>query len=392
MNSALQPGKIGSMSLRNRFIKTATYEGMSPGGRVSEALIAHHVGMAKNKVALTTLAYAAVSPDGRTFDDQLLIDENNFVGLNRLSEGVHKAGGKLSIQLGHCGGFSKQKRADGRAPLGPSAAWNPYGLMSGVPRIRAMNEDELAAVPQQFALAAQHVKSAGFDAVEVHCGHGYLLSQFLCPAINKRRDDWGGDLQRRLKLPIAVIKAVRQAVGKDFPILAKINSSDAIRGGLELKDAIQIANGLAAAGVDALVPSGGLVSKSPFFLLRGRVPVREMVKAEKNFAQRCAIRFFAPILMRRYPYQPNFFFDEALQIAKAVEVPVALLGGVDSTVAVQEAMNAGFDFVALGRALLADPDFILRLETGEAFTSRCTHCNACIGEMDMGGVRCVLDD
>ena len=115
-------------------------------------------------------------------------------------------------------------------------------------------------------------------------------------------------------------------------------------------------------------------------------------KAEENFAQALAIRFFAPMLMRRYDYRSNFFFDQALQIARAVDAPVTLLGGVDSTEAVQRAMDAGFEFVALGRALLADPDFILRLEAGESFTSRCTHCNACIGEMDRGGVRCVLDD
>jgi 2,4-dienoyl-CoA reductase-like NADH-dependent reductase (Old Yellow Enzyme family) len=298
----------------------------------------------------------------------------------------------VSIQLGHCGGFSKHKNPSGRAPAGPSAAWNAYGLMYGVPRIRAMDNDDLEMIVRDFSLAAKRVQEAGFDALEVHCGHGYLLSQFLSPAINRRKDEWGGSLQARLRLPLKVISAIREVVGPQFPILAKVNTSDAVRGGLTISEAVEICTHLVRAGVDALVPSGGLVSKSPFYLLRGQVPVREMIAAEKHPAQRLAIRLFAPLLMQSFEYRPNFFLEDALKIVRAVDVPVALLGGVDSVDAVQEAMDSGFEFVALGRALLADPDFILRMEAGENFSSRCTHCNACIGEMDRGGVRCVLDD
>lgn len=389
-HSAFDEIKIGSMTLKNRFIKTATYEGMSPNGRVSEALIDHHRKMAENRVGLTTLAYAAVSPEGRTFSDQLLIDEDNLPALKQLAEEIHTAGGKVSIQLGHCGGFSKNKLPGGRAPAGPSSAWNAYGLMYGVPRIRAMDAQDLTQVPQDFALAAKRVQDSGFDAVEIHCGHGYLLSQFLSPAMNKRKDEWGGSLEGRMRLPLAVVSAVREAVGPDFPILAKINTSDGLRNGLEIEETIRVCQHLVKAGVNALVPSGGIVSKTPFFLLRGKVPVKEMVKAEKSFAQRLAIRIFAPILMQRYPYSPNFFLEASLKIKAGVDVPVSLLGGVDSADAVEQAMNSGFELVALGRALLADPDFIPRMEAGEQVVSRCTHCNACIGEMDIGGVRCVL--
>jgi len=389
---ALQPGRIAGLELRNRFIKSATYEGMSPGGRVSEALIAHHVTMARHQVALTTVAYAAVAPDGRTFDDQLLVDEDNLPGLDRLAAAVHAHGGKASLQLGHCGGFSKSRAVREGRPAGPSAAWNPYGLLVGVPRIRAMTEDDLARVPQEFARAARRARSVGFDAVELHCGHGYLLSQFLSPAVNKRRDGWGGDLAGRLRLPLAVVRAVRDAVGEGFPILAKTNTRDAVRGGLEIDEAVQIGVALVDAGVDCLVPSGGLVARSAFYLMRGRVPVAEMVRAEQDPAQKWAIRLFAPWVMRAYPYESNFFLADARRISDAVDAPVALLGGVDSAEAVSQAMDEGFEFVALGRALLADPDFIPRLAAGEAVVSRCTHCNACVGEMDRGGVRCVLDD
>jgi 2,4-dienoyl-CoA reductase-like NADH-dependent reductase (Old Yellow Enzyme family) len=387
---ALQSAELGGVRLRNRFIKTATYEGMSPGGRVSDALIAHHAQMAANGVALTTVAYAAVSPDGRTFGDQLLVDRDNVPGLRRLTDAVHERGGLASLQLGHCGGFSKNKEVRGGRPAGPSAAWNTYGLLVGVPRIRAMTADEIGLIPRAFAEAALLAQEAGFDAVEVHCGHGYLLSQFLSPAVNRRTDAWGGPLEARARLAVAVIEAVREAVGASMPILAKLNTRDGVPGGLEMEETLEVAQWLVAAGVDCIVPSGGLVARSPFFLMRGRVPVSDMVRAEKHPAQRWAIRLFAPLVMKPYAYTPNFFLEDAARIAEAVDVPVALLGGVDSAAAVAQAMDRGFAFVAMGRALLADPDFIPRLASGEAVVSRCTHCNACVGEMDRGGVRCVL--
>ena len=388
---ALCPGLIGGLELKNRFIKTATYEGMSPSGRVSDALIQHHVEMAQGGVALTTVAYAAVCPDGRTFEDQLLLDDDNRNGLKKLANAVHEAGAKVSIQLGHCGGFSKNKRITGGKPMGPSAAWNAYGLMSGVPRIRAMTVDDILETQEAYVRAALLVKECGFDAMEVHCGHGYLLSQFLSPVVNYRHDEWGKDLVGRLRFPMDVIRAIRTAVGRDFAILAKMNTSDGVRNGSSVEDAVEIGQALIQAGADLLIPSGGLVFKTPFFLMRGDVPLRLMVKAEKNFAQRWALRIFGPRIMRPYKYKSNFFFEDSVQILKKGRVPVALVGGVDSAKAAEQAMDAGFDFVVMGRALLADPNFVNRLRAGEAVVSRCNHCNACVGEMDLGGVRCVLE-
>ena len=389
---ALERGRIGALELKNRFVKSATYEGMSPSGRVSEALIAHHAMMAEMQVGLTTVAYAAVSPEGRTFGDQLLIDEGQVVALRRLTDAVHARGAKVSIQLAHCGAFSKIRAPDGRPPAGPSAGWNTYGLLLGVPRVRRMSEAEVEAIPETFARAATLACEAGFDALEIHCGHGYLLSQFLSPLTNRRRDRWGGELEGRAKLALAVIRAVRAAVGDQIAILAKLNTRDGVEGGLEMEETLRLAPWLVDAGADCLVPSGGLVARSPFYLMRGRVPLSEMVAAEKSSAQRLAIRLFGPMVMKSYPYRSCFFLEDALQIARAVDVPVALLGGVDSAEAVRLAMQEGFGFVAMGRALLADPDFIVRLSAGEEVVSRCTHCNACVGEMDRGGVRCVLDD
>ena len=172
----------------------------------------------------------------------------------------------------------------------------------------------------------------------------------------------------------------------------RLKDAPGLPGGLEIEEAVRVATALVAAGADALVPSGGLVPHSAFFLLRGAVPLAAMAAAEESALQRLAVRTFGPWLVRSWPYSPSFFRDDARRMLEAVDVPVALLGGVDSAAAVAQAMADGFGFVAMGRALLADPDFIPRLAAGEDVVTRCTRCNECIGAMDAGGVRCTLDD
>jgi len=385
VSAALQPGSIGGLRLRNRIIKTATYEGMTPGGAVTDALVEHHAEFARRGVGLTTVAYGAVHPRGRTFADQLLVTPG--VGLDRIPAAVHAAGGAVSLQLAHCGGFSKN-RAAGR-PLGPSFAFNAYGLAYGLPFVKAMDDGDIAEVTAAYADAAAIARDAGFDALELHCGHGYLLSQFLSPRYNRRRDGYGGDLERRLRLPREVVAAIRARVGPQYPVLAKTNLDDGVRGGATAADGVEIARALADAGVDAIVPSGGLVQRSAFYLMRGGVPLRGMARNEASWLQRLSIRLFGRLLVRPVPYTSGFFFDPASAVVDAVSVPVALLGGVDSAAVIERAMARGFQFVAMGRALLADPDFVERMARGEGVVSRCTHGNDCVAEMTEG-VRCVL--
>ncbi|MFT5681327.1 MAG: 2,4-dienoyl-CoA reductase-like NADH-dependent reductase (Old Yellow Enzyme family) [Myxococcota bacterium] len=383
--SALTPGQIGTLTLRNRIIKTATFEGMTPGGQVTDALVEHHAGHARRGVALTTVAYGAVSATGRTFADQLLIPQ--ALGLARIPPAVHAAGGAVSLQLAHCGGFSKN--AAGGTPVGPSAGLNPYGIAYGLPRIRAATPTDLDTLAAEFAQAAWQARELGFDTIELHCGHGYLLSQFLSPIFNRRRDAWGGSLENRLRFPLQVLAAIRERVGADYPIIAKTNLDDGVSGGATLADGIAIAAALAEAGVDAIVPSGGLVQRSAFYLLRGQTPLTAMIASEASILQRISMRIFGPLLVKTVPYRSSFFAEDAAAVLDAVTVPVVLIGGIDSAAAIRQAMARGFGFVAMGRALLADPDFIARMEDGEDVISRCNHCNECVALMDEG-VHCVL--
>ncbi|MEO8602955.1 MAG: NADH:flavin oxidoreductase [bacterium] len=383
--------RLGGLTLRNRVIKTATYEGMTPHGAPSPALVEHHRALAAGGVGMTTVAYCAVSPSGCTFAEQMYMREAIVPGLRDVTTAVHAAGAAASLQLGHCGFFSKN-RAAGRWPLGPSLAFNAYGAMAGMPIARAMREADIDTVVEDFGQAAALAVRAGFDAVELHLGHGYLLSQFLSPAINRRRDHWGGSLDNRMRLPLAVLARVRSAVGAQVPIIAKTNLRDGFRGGLELDDAVGVAQRLEAAGIDAIELSGGFTSRTPFYLFRGARPLAEMIAAEKSRLQKLTLRWFGPRVIREYPFEEMFFLPQARAVRAAVRVPLILLGGLLSLDNLETAMREGFDFVAMGRALIADPDLIARMQRGDATRSRCISCNKCVPSSDTGGVRCVLDD
>lgn len=384
------PFRLAGLTLRNRIIKSATYEGMTPGGRASAALTDHHAELARGGVGLTTVAYAAVASEGRTFAQQLLMDEDQVARLRPLTEAVHRHGGAASLQLSHCGGFSKYRAPGDSGPAGPSRAFNPYGALSGLPWIREMSEADIVGVVAAFADAAGRARAAGFDAVELHLGHGYLLSQFLSPATNRRTDAWGGSLTNRLRLPIAVVRAVRQRVGDRFPILCKTNLDDGFAGGLGLDESVMVARELAAEKVDALVLSAGFVSRSAFYLLRGGRPLRQMIAAERKWSQKLAMALFGPLLVRPWPFSELFLLESARRVREAVDIPLALLGGVSSRDNLATAMREGFELVAVGRALLANPTWVRELEAGTLERTRCTRCNICIAEMDRGGVRCVL--
>jgi 2,4-dienoyl-CoA reductase-like NADH-dependent reductase (Old Yellow Enzyme family) len=204
--------KLGNstLNLKNSFIKSATYEGMYDKGIPNHKLIDHHETLAKGGVGLTTVSYAAVSADARTFEDQMFINEQSLRPLEVLVKKVHAAGGKVSIQLTHCGFFSKNKKA--KKILAPSKLFNAYGFLSGVGFSKAMQENDLEEVIEDFVRSALSLQSIGFDALEIHMGHGYLLSQFLSPLTNKRKDRYGGSIINRSRFPLEVIKRVFKAL------------------------------------------------------------------------------------------------------------------------------------------------------------------------------------
>jgi 2,4-dienoyl-CoA reductase-like NADH-dependent reductase (Old Yellow Enzyme family) len=383
-NKALTPGSIGDLQLRNRFIRAGCFEGMSQGGRVTPDLIEHHRRVAAGGAAMTTVAYCSVSFDGRAFDHELWMRQEILPGLRDLTDAVHREGAAASIQLSHCGFFAGPQ-VIGHRPLGASRKLCLYRLSY----CEEMTESQIDAKTEDFVRAARLAREAGFDAVEIHAGHGYLLSQFLSPWTNHRRDRDGGSLENRMRFPAAVVAGVRQALGPGFPILVKMNQRDGMRGGLELDEAVLIARRFEQEGASLLVPSCGFTAKTPLYMMRGRVPTWEMARNQGNLLARLGLILFGRFMVQTYPFQALFLLDGAIRIRQAVTIPVAYIGGVLSLAGIERVMKAGFEFTQVGRAIVRDPDFVRRLQSGALEASDCDHCNRCIATMEAGGVTCV---
>jgi len=380
------PGRLGPIELRNRVIKCATNEGMSREGLVTDRLIDWHREFASGGVAMTTLAYCSVSPEGRTFRDQIWLRDEARSGLARFVDAMHAEGARVAIQLGHAGWFANPK-ATGERPLGPSRTFSMYAQTFP----RALDEAELTRIEADYVGAARIARDAGFDALEVHVGHGYLLSQFLSPYNNRRRDAYGGSLENRARFPRRILGAVREAAGADVAVTAKLNMDDGFDGGLELHEGIEVARWLEADGsLDALQLTGGHTTKSPMYLMRGDVPLLELIDQERHPLRRLGMRLLAPRILKKFEFEEAFFLPKARQLRAAVRLPLMLLGGVTRLDTMERALAEGFDFVALGRALIRDPDLVARMQAGEIDASACIPCNRCVVEMERGGIRCVM--
>jgi 2,4-dienoyl-CoA reductase-like NADH-dependent reductase (Old Yellow Enzyme family) len=369
----LAPARLGPVALRNRIIKSATFEGVTPGALVSQRLIDFHTAVGRGGAGMTTVAYLAVAAEGRTERDQLYWRPAALPGLARLTDAVHGTGAKVSAQIGHAGPVANA-RSNGLRSLAPTARLSAVSL--GVDR-RA-SADDLARIVAAHGQAAAWAREVGFDAVEVHLGHNYLASAFLSPRINRRRDDWGGDATRRAEFPRRIVAAVRERVGDSVAVLAKLNMDDGVRGGLRPDESIGFARRLESDGhLDALVLTGGSSLLNPMYLFRGDAPVAQFAATQPTVL-RLGVRLFGRLLLRTYPYRPLYFLDTARRFREALSMPLVLLGGVTDRAAMDTAMREGFDFVAMARALLREPDLIQRIERDASTRSRCVHGNRCV--------------
>ena len=376
------PATLGPVTLRNRFLKAATFEGMAADNLVTDRLIDFHRVMAAGGVAMTTLAYTAVSPDGQGAPAEIVVRPEAVPGLRRLADAVHAEGAAVSAQLGHAGPVAA---GTGRKGLAPSRQFSPIAMQF----TRAVDDDDIARITRDFESAARLLQESGFDAVELHLGHNYLLSAFLSPALNKRTDRWGGSVANRAAFPRRVVTAVREAVGPTMAVLAKLNMVDGYRGGIWLDESLEVARLLEADGaLDALELTGGSSLKNPMYLFKGDAPVDEMAAA---FPQplRTGFKLLGSRFLPSYPFEEAYFLPFARQFREALSMPLVLLGGVNRLDTVERALDDGFEFVAMGRALLREPDLLARWQKGDASESLCVHCNKCMPTI-YSGTHCVL--
>ena len=380
------PVQLGPVRLRNRVIKAATSEGRSPEGLVTTDLIDFHRSFAEGGVGMTTVAYCCVSPQAASAPGQIVMSDKALPGLQRLTDAVHAAGAGISAQLGHAGVVA-HKRLTGVTPLAPSRFINP----SSGAYCREIHRDEIAGIIDQFGDAAKVAVDAGFDAVELHFGHLYLPSSFLSPLLNRRKDEYGGGIDNRSRLVREIARRVRDVVGNSVAIIAKLDMDDGLPGSIWIDEALRTVQLLDVdATLDAIELTQGSSVYRPMYLFRGDVPVREFAKVMPAMV-RPGLRVLGKAVMGDYPYEDLYMLPAARQFVPIVKnTKLILLGGITDREHIETGMREGFDFVAMGRALLREPDLVSKMITDPGTRSRCNHNNKCMVTV-FGRTHCVLD-
>jgi 2,4-dienoyl-CoA reductase-like NADH-dependent reductase (Old Yellow Enzyme family) len=352
-----KPVKIMNMELRNRFIRSATYDGCAENGYVTEKQTDLFKTLAEGGVGLIITGVTYVHPNGQISKFQNSISDDDFIpGFKRLTSAVHDRGGRIAVQLFHAGREGRFSKLSGRVPIGPSfLEEDPYFEA----QYRAMTESEIWEVVRAFGDGAKRAREAGFDAVQIHGAHAYLLSQFLSPHTNRRRDEWGGSLENRLRIHCEIYRDIRQKVGEDYPVLIKIGVQDGFPGGLEFSEGKLAAKYLAEWGFDALEISQGL---------RGSSNEGTEFRTKINRLDREA-----------------YFRNWCAEIKKKVKVPVMMVGGLRTFKLMEEVIqNKEADFISLSRPLIREPGIINDWKRGDHHRAKCISCNECFESLIKG--------
>lgn len=362
MEILFKPIRIDSMVLKNRFVRTATAERMaSQDGRLTQGMVNLYTRLARGGVGLIITGHAYIHLLGKADRRMTGIHKDGLIpALKKLVNGVHKLKTKIVMQINHCGGM-RDKDVGEETPIGPSTIeYKPLGIIS-----RGMDQEEIEEVIDLFAQAARRVKNAGFDGVQIHSVHGYLINQFLSPLTNKREDSWGGSVNNRMRFLLQVYRGIRETVGKDYPVLAKIPAGDFVEGGLTVKEACEVVRKLAELGIDGIELSGGLAGS------RYR-------KGRKDL-----------LWMRKEAY----FRPYSEMVKKVTGVPTILVGGLRKAETMRKILEEGAaDLIGLSRPLIKEPDLPNRIRGGDFRRAECVSCNNCSGPSGREPTKCRLKE
>lgn len=363
MSALFEETHINGMKISNRFIRSATWEGMATeDGICTHRLVELMCGLAGGAVGLIITGHTYVRPEGQAATRQLGISSDAFLpALREMTDAVHRSGGKIVLQLAH-GGLLSSRKLTGLQPIGPSVV----GEISRSQRAAEMTVGDIHELVSAYGKAAVRARNAGFDGVQVHAAHGYLLSQFLSPFFNRRRDSYGGGVPGRARVVSDIIREIRKGAGVDFPLLVKLNSRDFIQGGLDLEASLETALILEDAGVDAVELSGGT-------LLSGELsPSRRGIQSARDEA---------------------YFRDAAEAFKAKLSIPLILVGGIRSFEVADDLVRRGVaDYVSMSRPFIREPGLIRRWREGDRRPSACVSDNRCFKPALTGvGVYCVTD-
>jgi 2,4-dienoyl-CoA reductase-like NADH-dependent reductase (Old Yellow Enzyme family) len=351
------PAKIGNLDLPNRLVRSATAESMADeDGRPRPQLANMYRNLALGGVGLIITGHMYVHPSGKCHPEMTGIYSDELIpDLAKLVEVVHAQGGKIVVQINHGGMQCSIESVD--EAIAPSAIDKPVSRCFA----RQMSQDEIYTLIDAYAQAARRAKAAGFDGVQLHGAHGYLINQFLSPAINQRTDEWGGDFKKRLRFLSEITQAVRAQVGQEYPVFIKFGMIDGIEGGLDLVSSANVVAHMAGFGLDAIEISGGIGSK-------------KMTNVRKGI---------------RRPEDEAYFLPLAQRARQSTSLPIALVGGLRSREVMEKILVKGdADFISLCRPLISEPDFPNQLRTGHKDKSRCIAASNCWAESTGVGIAC----
>ena len=365
MSQLFEETTIKSMSLPNRFVRSATWEGMAADdGSCTSKLIETMLELARGGMGMIITGHAFVSPEGQAGPWQMGVHDDKLLdGLTQMANGVHEFKSKIVMQLAHAGAHAATQLT-GQEALGPSVKQSEEG-----PLCREISQEEIAKVIEAFTEGAERAKRAGFDGVQIHAAHGYLLSQFLSPFYNKRTDEYGGSVENRARIVMDILKAIRQVVGESYPVLVKMNSDDFVEGGFSSQEMIETASLLDNAGIDAIEMSGGNLAYS------GKLsPVR-------------AGKFDSP-------EKEVFYREAAKQYKQKMNVPLILVGGIRSLETAESLIEEGIaDYISLSRPLIREPHLVNRWQSGDTAPATCLSDNLCFKPAMAGkGVYCLTEE
>lgn len=381
------PYKLGPVTLRNRTIRSAAFESMGKDFGPTQKLKDYHVSVARGGIGMTTLAYASINRSGVSFNSQLWLRPKIVPALRDITDAIHAEGAAAGIQIGHCGNMTHWSTA-GCFPVSASNGFNLYSPTFH----RRLRRDEIVEMARDFGRAVETAHEAGFDSVEVHAGHGYLISQFLSPYTNHRRDEFGGSLANRMRFMDMCLEEVMQAAARcRMAVLVKHNMEDGFRGGIEIPESIEIAKRIESFGVDGIVLSSGFVSRAPMAVMRGRIPTKTMgyYMPWKVWPQKIVVSLFGQWMIKQYDFEECFFLENAKRFRRELKCPLVYVGGLVSRRGVERVLDEGFELVQMARALVNDPAFVNRMREGDINTrSGCDHKDYCIARMYSIDMQC----
>ena len=381
------PFQLGPLTLRNRTIRSAAFESMGKDFGPTQKLKDYHVSVARGGIGMTTLAYASINRSGVSFNSQLWLRDEIIPALKDITDAIHREGAAAAIQIGHCGNMTHWSTA-GSFPVSASNGFNLYSPTFH----RRMSHAEIAETAKDFGRAVKLAHEAGFDSVEVHAGHGYLISQFLSPWTNRRRDAYGGSLTNRMRfMQECLTEVLEEATKLKMAVVVKHNMEDGFKGGIEVPESIEIAKEIERLGVHGIVLSSGFVSRAPMAVMRGRIPTKTMgyYMGWNEWLQKIVVSLFGQWMIKQYDFEECFFLENAKKFREALKMPLIYVGGLVSREGIERVLGEGFELVQMARALINDPAFVNKMREGDLTTrSGCDHRDYCIARMYSRDMQC----